>query len=100
MLHTHSGVVESFSHLKDQNNQLTSLEKQEVTDQPKKVSNQYQNNHHQNHRQDNKHQNHRHNNNQKANIKLMMILANEFRNNLSKQTDKRNKLVKNFMWVT
>ena len=59
-------MVESFSHLKDQNNQLTSLEKQQVTDQPNKVSNQYQNNQHQNHQQDNQHQNHRDNNNHQS----------------------------------
>ena len=62
LLDTQSMVVESLSHLKDQNNQLTSFEKQQVTNQPNKVSNQYQNNQYQNHRQDNKHQNHRHNN--------------------------------------
>ena len=46
LLDTQSAVVESLSHLKDQKNQLTSLEKQQVTDQPDKVSNQCQNNQH------------------------------------------------------
>ena len=44
LLDTQSAVVESLSHLKDQKDQLTSLEKQPVNDQPNKVSNQYQNN--------------------------------------------------------
>ena len=35
LLDTQSTVVESLSHLKDQNNQLTPLEKQQVTDQMK-----------------------------------------------------------------
>ena len=59
-------MVGSFSHLKDQNNQLTSLEKQQVTDQPNKVNNQYQNNQHQYHQQDNQHQNHQDNNNHQS----------------------------------
>ena len=56
-------MVESLSHSKDQQNQLTSLEKQQVNDQTNKVSNQYQNNQHQNQQQNNQHQNHRHNKN-------------------------------------
>ena len=68
-------MVESLSHSKDQQNQLTSLEKQQVTDQSNKVNNQYQNNQHQKHqkkpkainikitKQNNQHQNHWHNNN-------------------------------------
>ena len=48
LLDTQSAVVESLSNLKDQQNQLTSLEKQQVTDQSNKASNQYQNNQHQN----------------------------------------------------
>ena len=63
LLHTLSTVVELLSNLKYQNNQLTSLEKQQVTDQPNKVSNQYQSNQHQNHQQNNQHQDHRCNNN-------------------------------------
>ena len=59
MLDTQSTVVELLLHLKDQNNQLTLSEKQQVTHQPNKVSNQYQKNQHQNHKQDNQHQNHR-----------------------------------------
>ena len=47
LLETQSVVVEPLSHLKDQNNQLTSLEKQQKsqqgTNQPNKLSNQYQN---------------------------------------------------------
>ena len=39
LLDTQSAVVESLSQLGDQNNQLTSLEKQQVSDQPTKVSN-------------------------------------------------------------
>ena len=58
-LDTQSTVVELLLHLKYQNNQLTSSEKQQVTDQPNKVSDHYQNNQHQNHKQDNQHQNHR-----------------------------------------
>ena len=58
-------MVESLSHSKDQQNQLTSLEKQQVNDQSNKVSNQYQNNQHQNHQQNNHHQNHRHQKNHK-----------------------------------
>ena len=65
MLDTQSAVVESLSHSKDQQNQLTSLEKQQVNDQSNTVSNQYQNNQHQNHQQNNQHQNHRHNKNHK-----------------------------------
>ena len=57
LLDTQYAVVESLSHLKDQNNQITSLEKQQLTDQPNKVSNQYQNNQHENHRHNNNHQN-------------------------------------------
>ena len=53
LLDTQSAVVESISHLKDQQHQLTSLGKQQVTDEPNKVSNQYRNNQHQNHQQDN-----------------------------------------------
>ena len=63
---TQSAVVEPLSHSKDQQNQLTLLEKQKVTDQSNKVSNQYLSNQHQNHQQDNQHQNHRHNNNHKS----------------------------------
>ena len=59
-------MVESLSHSKDQQNQLTLLEKQKVTDRSSKVSNQYRNNQHINHQQDNQHQNHRHNNNHKS----------------------------------
>ena len=55
LLDTQSAVVESLSHSKDQQNQLTSLEKQQVTDQSNKVNNQYQNNQHQNHRHNNNH---------------------------------------------
>ena len=66
LLDTQSAVVDSLSHLKDQQNQLTSLEKQQVTDQSNKVSNKYQKNQYQNHQQDNQHQNHRHNNNRKS----------------------------------
>ena len=66
LLGTQSAVVESISHSKDQQDQLTSLEKQKVTDQSNKVSNQYLSNQHQNHQQDNQHQNHRHNNNHKS----------------------------------
>lgn len=55
LLETHSAVVESLSYLKDQNNQLTSLEKEQVTDQLNKVSNQYKNNQHQNHQKGNQH---------------------------------------------
>ena len=66
LLDTQSAVVESVSHSKDQQNQLTSLEKQKVTDQSNKVSNQYRYNQHQNHQQHNQHQNHRHNNNHKS----------------------------------
>ena len=57
LLDTQSAVVESLSHLKDQKNQLTSFENQPVTDQPNKLSNQYQKNQHQNHQQNNQHQN-------------------------------------------
>ena len=104
LLDTQSMVVESLSYLKDQNNQLTSFEKQQVTSQPNKVSNQYQNNQHQNYRQDNQHQNHRHNNNHQNKYQTHDDIGqkqqtNEFRNIL-KQTNKRNKLVKTFMWVT
>ena len=35
-----------------------------------------------------------------ANTKLMMTLANKFRSNIKKQTNNRNKFVKNFMRVT
>ena len=99
LLDTQSAVAESLSHSKDLQNQLTSLEKQKVTDQSNKVSN-----------------------TEiisikitnktinikitgvtiiiKANTKLMMTLANKFRSNIWKQTNKRNKFVKNFMWVT
>ena len=66
LLDTQSAVVEPLSRSKDQQNQLTSLEKQKVTDQSNKVSNQYLSNQHQNHQQDNQHQNHRHNNNHKS----------------------------------
>ena len=66
LLDTQSAVVDSLSHLKDQQNQLTSLEKQQVTDQSNKVSNKYRKNQYQNHQQDNQHQNHRHNNNHKS----------------------------------
>ena len=55
MLDTQSVVVESLSHSKDQQNQQTALEKQQVTDQSNKVNNQYQNNQHQNHRHNNNH---------------------------------------------
>ena len=55
LLDTQSAVVESLSHSKDQQNQLTSLEKQQVTDQSNKVSKQYRNNQHQNHRHNNNH---------------------------------------------
>ena len=57
-LDTQSAVVESLSHSKDQQNHLTSSEKQQVTDQSNKVSNQYRNNQHQSHQQSNQHQNH------------------------------------------
>ena len=39
LLDTQFAVVESLSHSKDQQNQLTSLEKQQVTNQSNKVSN-------------------------------------------------------------
>ena len=39
LLDTQSAVVESLSQLRDQNNQLTSLEKQQFSDQSTKVSN-------------------------------------------------------------
>ena len=55
LLETQSAVVESLSYLKDQKNQLTSLEKEQVTDQLNKVSNQYKNNQHQNHQKGNQH---------------------------------------------
>ena len=57
-LDTQSAVVESLSHSKDQQNHLTSSEKQQVADQSNKVSNQYRNNQHQSHQQSNQHQNH------------------------------------------
>ena len=82
LLDTQFAVVESLSHSKDQQNQLTSLEKQQVTNQSNKVSN----------------------NTEtviikvtnktinikstgittiiKANTKLMMTLANKFRSNI------------------
>ena len=52
------------THILRSKNQLTSLEKQQVTDRPNKVSNQYQSNHYQNNQQDNQH--HRHNNNHQS----------------------------------
>ena len=55
LLGTQSAVVESISHSKDQQDQLTSLGKQKVTDQSNKVSNQYQNNQHQNHQHSSNH---------------------------------------------
>ena len=66
MLESDSALVESLLHIKNQNNQLTSLEKhyksQRGTDQPNKVSNQHQHNQTQNHQpkncNQNKHQTH------------------------------------------
>ena len=55
LLETQSAVVESLSYLKDQKNQLTSLEKEQVTDQLNKVSNQYKDNQQQNHQKGNQH---------------------------------------------
>ena len=55
LLGTQSAVVESISHSKDQQDQLTLLEKQKVFDQSNKVSNQYQNNQHQNHQHSSNH---------------------------------------------
>ena len=112
LLDTQSAVVESLSHSKDQQNQLTSLEKQQVTDQSNKVNNQYQNNQHQKHQKKNK-------NNltskspsktinikitgitiiMKGNTKLVITLANKFRRKIQKQICKRNKFVKNFYVV-
>ena len=89
---TQTGVVESLSHSKDKKNQLTSLEKQQVTIQPSKVSNQYQNNKHQ---ITNKTINTKTTGKTiiiKANTKLMMILANKFRSKISKKKQVSKKL--------
>ena len=100
LLHTQSAVVEPLSHSKDQQNQLTSLEKQKVTDQSNKVSNQYQNNQHQNHQQNNHHQNHRHQKNHKRKHQTHDDIGQQIQKQHIEKNQKRNKFVKNFMWVT
>ena len=100
LLETESAVVDSLSHLKDQQNQLTSLEKQQVTDQSNKVSNKYRKNQYQNHQQDNQHQNHRHNNNHKSKHQTHDDIGQQIQKQHIEKNQKRNKFVKNFMWVT
>ena len=93
-------MVESPSHSKDQQNQLTSLEKQQVNNQSNTVSNQYQNNQHQNHQQNNHHQNHRHQKNHKRKHQTHDDIGQQIQKQHIEKNQKRNKFVKNFMWVT
>ena len=82
LLDTQSAVVESLSHSKDQQNQLTSLEKRQVTDQSNKVSN---NTETVNIKVTNKTINIKSTGITtiiKANTKLMMTLASKFRSNI------------------
>ena len=88
---TQSAVVEPLSHSKDQQNQLTSLEKQKVTDQSNKVSNQYQNN---------QHQNHQHSSNHKSKHQTHDDIIQQIQKQHIETNQQEKQVFKNFMWVT
>ena len=92
-------MVESLSHSKDQQNQLTSLEKQQVTDQSNKVSNQYRNNQHQNHQQDNQHQNHRHSNNHKSKNQNHDDIGQKIQKQYIETNQEKKQVCKKLIWV-
>ena len=83
-------MVELLSHSKDQQNQLTSLEKQQVTDQSNKVSKQYRNN---------QHQNHRHNNNHKSKNQNHDDISQQIRKQHIETNQEEKQVCKKFMWV-
>ena len=91
LLDTQSAVVEPLSHSKDQQNQLTSLEKQKVTDQSNKVSNQYQNN---------QHQNHQHSSNHKSKHQTHDDIIQQIQKQHIETNQQEKQVFKNFMWVT
>ena len=91
LLGTQSAVVESISHSKDQQDQLTSLEKQKVTDQSNKVSNQYQNN---------QHQNHQHSSNHKSKHQTHDDIIQQIQKQHIETNQQEKQVFKNFMWVT
>ena len=91
LLGTQSAVVESISHSKDQQDQLTSLEKQKVTDQSNKVSNQYQNN---------QHQNHQHSSNHKSKHQTHDDIIQQIQKQHIEINQQEKQVFKNFMWVT